>query len=134
MTTTPPLPSMPEALKALAEREAQALLNEVDGVTAVVIASVDGFDVASAMRGDVDPARIAAMASSISAISAVVSQEVGLGRNKSVTIDTDAGFAVVYSVHREGTELIINVIAKAGAILAQVAYRTAQMAKTLASA
>ncbi|MDO5086552.1 MAG: roadblock/LC7 domain-containing protein [Comamonadaceae bacterium] len=121
------------AAKALAARESQSILDEVEGVTAVVVATVDGFDVASAMRAG-DAARVAAMASSISAISAVVSQEASLGRNKSVTIDTDSGFAVVYSVHRNDAELVINVIANGNAILAQVAYRTAQFAKQLAEA
>lgn len=126
--------TLSDASRALAQREAQSLLDEVDGVTAVVVASIDGFDVASAIRGDTDPARVAAMASSISAISAVVSQEVSLGRNRSVTIDTEAGFAVVYSVHRPEGELIVNVIAGTGAVLGQVAYRVAQMARTLAAA
>ena len=57
--------------KVIAAREAQNFLDEVNGVTAVVIATVDGFDVASAMRAG-DAARVAAMASSISAISSVV--------------------------------------------------------------
>ena len=119
--------------KVIASREAENMLSEVDGVTAVVIATLDGFDVASAMRHG-DPARVAAMASSISAISSVVSQEASLGRNKSVTIDTESGFAVVFSVHRPDADLVINVIADGRAILGQVAYRTAQFAKTLAEA
>lgn len=125
---------LPDSTRALAQRESQSLLDEVDGVKAVVVASIDGFDVASAIRGDTDPARVAAMASSISAISAVVSQEVALGRNRSVTIDTEGGFAVVYTVHRPDGELIVNVIAGTGAVLGQVAYRVAQMARALAAA
>ena len=119
--------------KVIASLEAEKMLSEVDGVTAVVIATLDGFDVASAMRHG-DPARVAAMASSISAISSVVSQEASLGRNKSVTIDTESGFAVVFSVHRPDADLVINVIADGSAILGQVAYRTAQFARTLAEA
>jgi len=121
------------AAQALAAREAQNFLQDVEGVTAVVIATVDGFDVASAMKTG-DAARVAAMASSISAISAVVSKEASLGRNKSVTIDTEDGFALVHSVHRDDAELVINVIAKGNAILGQVVYRAAQFAKTLAEA
>lgn len=129
-----PSSTLPEAVRHLAQREAQAMLDEVEGVTAVVVASIDGFDIASAVRGEGDPSRIAAMASSISAISAVVSHEVTLGRNRSVTIDTEAGFAVVYAVHRPDSEMIVNVIAGSGALLGQVAYRAAQMARALASA
>ena len=124
----------PETVRSLAHGEAQKMLNELNGVTAVVIATVDGFDVASALTGDADAARIAAMASSIFAISTVVSQEAALGRNKSVTIDTESGFAVVYSVHRSDAELVINVIADSRAILAQITYRTAQLARLLTQA
>ena len=118
---------------SIAQREAQDLLDQVEGVNTVVVATVDGFDVASALRTG-EAARVAAMASSISAISAVVSQEASLGRNKSVTIDTEAGFAVVHSVYRDDAELVIIVIANGGALLGQVNYRVAQFARTLASA
>ena len=122
---------LPEAVKALARSEAQKVMNELTGVTAVVVATEDGFDIASVVSANLDAARIAAMASSISAISTVVSQEAGLGRNRSVTIDTESGFAMVYSVHRSDAALVINVIADSRAILAQARYRTAQMARML---
>lgn len=126
--------SLPQKTQAFALQEAQRLLYDVAGLTAVVVASADGFDLASAIRDDIDPSRIAAMASSISAISDVVSQEARLGRGKSVTIDTDAGFAVLHSVFRADMPLVINVIADENAILGQVAYRAAQLARTLADA
>ena len=121
------------AVKVLAEREAARLLEEVSGLTAVVVATVDGFDIASAMR-EGDASRVAAMASSISAISGVVSQEAHLGRGKSVTIDTEAGFAIVHAVYRPDIDLVINLIADGNAILGQVAYQATQFAKTLADA
>ena len=129
-----PQTNIPSSVLSLARAEAQSMVDEVTGITAVVIASVDGFDVASVIRGSAEAARIAAMASSISAISTVVSHEAQLGRNKSVTIDTESGFAVVYSVHREDAELVINVIADSSAILAQVSYRVAQFSRLLTSA
>ena len=131
--TVPDKLNLPPAVGALAQREAQRLLDQINGVTAVVVATVDGFDIASAMRAG-DAARVAAMASSIAAISSVVSQEADLGRKKCVTIDTEAGFAVVYAVHRPDVELVINVIAKGDAILGQVNYQTAQFARMLTEA
>lgn len=124
--------NMPATLRAVAQQAAAACLAEVAGITAVVVASVDGFDLASAFRGQQDAARIAAMASSISAISSVVALEAGLGNFKSVTIGTDAGFAVVQAVPRGDVELVINVIANSDAILAQVMHRCGVMAKLLA--
>jgi predicted regulator of Ras-like GTPase activity (Roadblock/LC7/MglB family) len=124
--------NMPATMRAVAQSAAAACLAEVVGVTAVVIATVDGFDLASAFRGQQDAARVAAMASSISAISSVVALEAGLGTFKSVTIGTDAGFAVVHAVPRRDVEVVINVIANGDAILAQVMHRVGVMAKLLA--
>ncbi|MGJ7592356.1 roadblock/LC7 domain-containing protein [Variovorax sp. ZT5P30] len=117
---------------AHAQREVQKLVDELSGVTSAVVATADGFDVASASTGDADPARVAAMASSIVAIGGVVSEEAGLGRHKSVMILTESGFAIFCSVHRCDGELVINVIARDSAVPALVAYRATQLAKTLA--
>lgn len=119
-------------VKAVAAREAERLLAEIEGVTAVVVASIDGFDIASAMKIG-DASRVAALASSISALGMVVSQEAQLGLSKSVTIGTDSGFAMVYSVHRPDTELVVIVIAGGAALLGQVAYCTARTAAALAA-
>lgn len=124
--------NMPADMAEVAQRVARACLAEVVGVTAVVIATVDGFDLASAFRGEQDAARIAAMASSISAISSVVALEAGLGTFKSVTIGTDSGFAIVHAVQRPDVELVIHVIADGDAILAQAMHRIGLMARALA--
>ena len=117
---------------AHALREARKLVEELSGVTAVVVATADGFDVASASAGGADPARVAAMGSSIVAIGDVVSQEARLGRRESVMVLMDSGFAVFHSVHRRDADLVINVLARDSAVPAMVAYRAAQLARTLA--
>lgn len=118
----------------LAQQEADKIMAETEGVTAVVIATVDGFDIASAASSKLDPSRIAAMASSISAIAYVVSDEAKLGKGKRVTIETQTGFAVVYSVPRTDTELVVIVISDGRTLLGQIAYRTAATANLLLSA
>lgn len=117
-----------------AQREVRKLVEELTGVTAAVVATADGFDVASACVSDADPARVAAMGSSIVAIGDVVSQEARLGRRESVMVFSDSGFAVFHSVHRRDTDLVINVLARDSAVPAMVAYRAAQLARTLAEA
>ena len=126
--------NLPPAARRLAQQEADKIMAETEGVTAVVVATVDGFDIASAIRSALDPSRIAAMASSISAIAYVVSDEAKLGKGKRVTIETQAGFAVVYSVPRTDTELVVIVISDGRTLLGQIAYRTAATANLLLSA
>jgi len=127
------LPSVTDALRALARSEAEAIAQEVTGVRAVVIATSDGFDIAVAAHAEVDAQRIAALASSMAAIGAVVSTEAGLGRSTSVTVGTDNGFAVVYAATHQGLGLVINVIAGPDALLGQVNYRTAAAARLLST-
>lgn len=124
---------LPLTVRVLAAKQAAAFLEDISGMNAVVVATEDGFDIASAMKTG-DAARIAALASSISAISAVVSQEASLGADKCVIIDTHDGFAVVYSAPRKDARLVIIAIASGQAILGQVAYRASQFAKDLADA
>lgn len=127
-------PRLPEAELRRVQEEAQAIASEVTGVRAVVVATEDGFDVAAVMRADLDAERVAALASSIAAIGQVVSAEARLGRSRSITVDTDEGFASIYNVPRSaGPALVLNVIAGADALLGQVHYRASQAARTLAS-
>lgn len=121
-------------LKNIAAREAQNFLNELTGVKAVVIATIDGFDIASATNGNIEPARIAAMASSISAIGAVVAQETALSTPSSVVINSASGFVQVFTVARPDMQLIVLVVSDSTGVLAQVAYRGRTMTQTLMDA
>lgn len=124
---------LPLPARVLAAKQAAAFLDEVSGMNAVVVATEDGFDVASAMKAG-DAARIAALASSISAISSVVTKEAELGAEKCLTIDTHDGFAVVYSVPRKDVRLVIIAIARGQAVLGQVTYRAGEFAKAMVNA
>ncbi len=119
-------------VKELAQIEAQAMFDDISGVVAVIVATVDGFDIASVVRSHVDPARIAALASSIAAIGEVVSTEARLGRCRSVIVDTESGFSVIFNVLRDDIALVINVIAGPEALVGQVNYRTTEAMRRLA--
>ncbi|MDO5654155.1 MAG: roadblock/LC7 domain-containing protein [Brachymonas sp.] len=126
--------SLPDHVKAAAAREANLLLQEVDGLSAVVIATIDGFDVAHAAKGDIEASRIAAMTSSVSAIGEAVSHEASLGKYRSIAIDTENGLAILQAVPRKDVPLVLNLIANGKSMMAQVMYRAKQSAKTLEEA
>lgn len=123
-----------ESLRQRAAQEARCMLEDVRGIGSVVIATPDGFEIAGASRRQLEPARIAAMASSMSAIGAVVSQEAQLGLCTCITVATDNGIALVSPVRRTDAELIVSVIVSADAVLAQVMYRTAACVRALEKA
>lgn len=120
-----------EHLKKAAQQECLQFLKEQSGVLCVVIASTDGFDIASAVTAELDPARIAAMASSIAAIGTVVSQEAALGKSKSVMVNTEDGLAYMTYVQMAGETFILNTIANHSALLAQIIYHCGEIGKRL---
>lgn len=125
---------LPPSVRGLAASEARSFLGDVTGVDAVVVATVDGFEVGSAVRQSIDVGRVAALASSIAAIGEVVSGEARLGVSRSVTVSTDAGYAVIHNAPRMDLGLVVNVITSDDAILAQVNYRAAALARKLEAA
>jgi predicted regulator of Ras-like GTPase activity (Roadblock/LC7/MglB family) len=126
--------SLSPSLVTLAHEHANAIVNELAGVTAVIVATTDGFDIASSVRIDIDSARLAALASSIAAIGEVVSAEARLGSTRCVTVETDSGFAVAYRVARLDVPMVIKVLGGPDAVLAQVKYRAAAAATLLRDA
>jgi len=110
-------------------RKAQDAIDAGAGVRAVVLATVDGFTVTSAMQTSLDPARIAALASSIATIGSVATQEAGLGKCTSLTLNTDQGFAVLRHLQVEAKELVLIMIADGSSVLAQVLYQAHQLAR-----
>jgi predicted regulator of Ras-like GTPase activity (Roadblock/LC7/MglB family) len=121
-------------LRVMARVEARALAADLAGIRAVVVASADGFDLASALCDEADARRVAALARSIAAIGVVVSAETGLGRSSGITVTTEAGFIYVQQVRRADALLVINVVAGPDAVLAQVVLRSARAAQRLAQA
>lgn len=99
------------------------------GTRAAVLATVDGFLVASAQADASDPDRIAALASSIASIGTVATHEAGLGQCSSVILNTARGFAVVRQFRLHGHDLVLISVADGSALLAQVLYQANEWVK-----
>lgn len=125
------LPQLPAPLRERAQQEAEAIAREVAGVRGVVVATSDGFDIASVVLPPLDAGRIAALASSMAAIGEVVSVETTSGRSTSVTVGGEDGFTVVHAIQRADAGLVLNVVANGSALLGQVLYRVAQSVRRL---
>ena len=114
----------------LAARKAREAVESGLGISAAVLATIDGFAVAHAS----DAARIAALASSISSIGSVATQEAGLGRCTNVILNTERGFAVVRQFQHAQQELVLITVADQSALLGQVMYKTNDYVKELSEA
>lgn len=107
-------------VKRKAQQAADRLLQQLnDPAAAVVIATEDGFDVASARasRATIDPARMAAMTSSITAIGQVVGQETGLGSSECLVTEAANGYVVMRTASCENTRLVLAAVASRKSVL-----------------
>ena len=116
-----------------ANQKTKEMIESDAGIEAAVMATTDGFAVASAINNDAVPSRIAALASSISTIGAIATQEAGLGRCSSVILNTDNGFAVVRQFVYKDKDLVLIAIASGHALLAQTMYQANRFAVEMAA-
>jgi uncharacterized protein len=124
----------PELVRIVAQQQAELIVEEIDGIQAVVVATIDGFEIASEIRSGLQAARISALASSIAAIGEVVSSEAQLGSVRSVTVDTASGAAMIYTIRQSESAFVLIVIADSRALIGQIAYRTAAAARSISAA
>jgi predicted regulator of Ras-like GTPase activity (Roadblock/LC7/MglB family) len=124
----------PELVRIVAQQQAELIVEEIDGIQAVVVATIDGFEIASEIRSGLQAARISALASSIAAIGEVVSSEAQLGSVRSVTVDTASGAAMIYTIRQNESAFVLIVIADSRALIGQIAYRTAAAARSIGAA
>ena len=124
----------PSSFLSLARQKTVDLTDSDADINAAVVATTDGFAVTSASRNSADAERIAALASSISTIGAIATQEAGLGRCSSVILNTDNGFAVVRQFSHLNKNLVLIAVASGNAMLAKVMYQANQFVKEVLAA
>jgi uncharacterized protein len=109
----------------------QTMFDNVKGIMAAVVSTADGFDVASIVHNVAQVNRLAAMASSISALGDVVGHESGLGASRFVLIEAKEGFLVVIPANSEEMPMTLSVIAGRDAVVGQVVHYAKQTARQL---
>lgn len=128
-----PTELFPALFLNIANRKSRELVEASLGINAVVLATIDGFTVTSALAYASDPARISALASSIASIGSVATQEAGLGRCMSVILNTEQGLAVVRQFQHGSHDLVLILVADGQSLLAQAMYHANQLVKELIS-
>lgn len=111
-----------EALRLRSEHVLEKLMESLPGLSAAVLASSDGFEVAARGCEGAEVAKLAAMACSISAIGAMAGSESGIGQYRSLTIDADEGFILIMEVANPDFPMILNLVVAHSEMLGQVLY------------
>ncbi|NDY92899.1 roadblock/LC7 domain-containing protein [Ideonella livida] len=123
-----------DALQARCAQAAQALLGRLEDARLVVIATEDGFDVASAGRDGAEPARLAAMTSSIAAIAEAAGREVALGEVNSFVVEAQGGYLVLRPCRSAGVRLVLAALTGRQGLLGLVMHAVAEAARGLEAA
>ena len=110
------------ALAHSAQNAIDSHFGKLSGVKALVVASIDGFAVASRAVIDVDANKVAAMASSFSALGVVVAEESHIGLKKIVTLEAQNGYVILLDIPRNDFPMVLSISASSDTVLAQTLY------------
>ena len=119
----------PEVMRAGAHHlEAFAATNT--DVLLAVLTSGDGFEVASYPANLAMTVKVAAMSSSMQALSEALTREAGLANNRSLIIETDSGTVLILGL--AGTpRLSLAIVAKSGELLGKLLWASRHLCKQL---
>jgi hypothetical protein len=113
---------IPPDLAAQTQGVIDSLFSSLNGVKALVVASIDGFSVAQRSSIAIDAHKVAAMASSFSALGVVVAEENHMGAKRVVTLEADGGYVILLDIPRADFPLVLSITASKDTILAQTLY------------
>jgi len=109
-------------LEAFASANADVLL--------AVLTSGDGFEVASYPPNLAMTAKIAAMSSSMQALSEALTREAGLAKNRSLIIETDSGTVLILGLATT-PRLSLAIVARSGELLGKLLWGSRNLGKKL---
>jgi predicted regulator of Ras-like GTPase activity (Roadblock/LC7/MglB family) len=99
------------------------LLLEVTGVQSVLLATTDGFEVATAAyKKDFDNAKLAAVSSSILAMVQAFVGEIRLQGCQSMILDAQNGKAFIYAVPCKNHPMVMVVLAQSNVLIGQLQH------------
>ncbi len=123
---------VPDRARCVAELD--RLLGECEAIRAGILALRDGRPFAHSARVGIDAGKLAAMASSLSALGTSVLRELAAGNLDHVLIEGAEGKLVVAAVPGYGGVLILAVLAEPSALLGLVLGRGKACAQALGAA
>jgi predicted regulator of Ras-like GTPase activity (Roadblock/LC7/MglB family) len=101
-------------------------------VTLAVLTSTDGFEFASYPPDRPMSARIAAMSSSMQALSEALTREAGLAEQRSLIIETGSGTVLILGL-ASTPPLSLAIVAQRGELLGKLLWATRNLGKQLES-
>ena len=101
------------------------------GTVLAVLTSGDGFEIAAHPRGLPAVQRLAAMSSSLQALSEAMVQEAGLVRIRNLIIESDGGTVIVLGVGKVTPRLSLLVVASGDEVLGRLLWASRECCAAL---
>ena len=105
-----------------ARRLLEALVDAAPGVTFCMLTTADGFEIAAHPSGISTAQRLAAMSSSLQALSEAMVNETGLAGIRNLVIESDGGTIIVLGVGKLTARLSLTVVAHGGETLGRLLW------------
>lgn len=106
----------------LAQQQLQALRSSTTGITSAVLLSSDGFEVTSLETDKGKASRLAAMGSSLAAISSAIAREAGISECSRLIVESEEGVVAVMKVPNSSPPLVLAVVANDASRLGQLLW------------
>lgn len=120
-----------DTLRHACREEVEQLVAQTRGIESASVVSGDGFEIASVLRGDVAGDKLAAMASSLLALSEAVVRELRMQVCRNVIIESEQGSVVTLRVPMPQRELLMSVLCSDAASLGSVLFAARGAAQSL---
>lgn len=121
----------PSSLTNSAQRAADTLMADLDGVRAVLIATGEGNALAHAGRLPVDAAWLAAMAGSLCLLCDTAACETGVGDIRHLVIEAGAGRIIVRRLQVHGVDLAAMLLTDKSVLLGMASSRIGQVEQAM---
>lgn len=106
----------------LLQKKLEQFVEANSDIRGAVISTVDGFEVASQLDGSLSAAKLAAMTSSLLALSGAIARESLLGSSRDMVIDADKGRLLLMEVPTTEKRLLLAVLCDNQVTLGQVLW------------
>ena len=107
---------------AVAQKELENFQENTKGVTSAVLLRTDGFEVASLQVNKDSASRLAAMGSSLAAISSAIAKEAGISECRRLIVESEEGVVAVMTVPDSSPPLVLAVVANDASRLGQLLW------------
>ena len=107
---------------AICQERIDTLLQAHPEISGAIVSTVDGFDVAAALRGNLSAAKLSAMTSTLLALGGAVTSESDVGECRDIVIEASSGRVLLMDIPHVTRKLLLMVLCGRGVTLGQVLW------------